>query len=138
MTLFKNKYRIESTRLKGWDYRNPGYYFVTICTKNRNHYFGAVENDDVTQRQLKVKPAPAPVELADRNALFDRLAQFALDRLAVALHIRQQPEPDPDDGEREHECARQHCPGYRTVNPECADMQPLKNGNGGHDWSEKS
>ena len=42
MTLFKNKYRIESTRLKGWDYRNPGYYFVTICTKNREPYFGCV------------------------------------------------------------------------------------------------
>lgn len=47
MTLFKNKYRIESARLKGWDYRNPGYYFVTICTRGRNHYFGAIEGDDV-------------------------------------------------------------------------------------------
>ena len=44
MTLFKNKYRIESTRLKGWDYRNPGYYFVTICTKHREPYFGRVVN----------------------------------------------------------------------------------------------
>lgn len=47
MTLFKNKYRIESARLKGWDYRNPGYYFVTLVTKGRNHYFGRVEGDDV-------------------------------------------------------------------------------------------
>ena len=47
MTLFKNKYRIESARLKGWDYRNPGYYFVTIVTKRRNHYFGRVAGDDV-------------------------------------------------------------------------------------------
>ncbi len=47
MTLFKNKYRIESARLKGWDYRNPGYYFVTIVTKGRNHYFGKVAGDDV-------------------------------------------------------------------------------------------
>ncbi len=47
MTLFKNKYRIESARLKGWDYRNPGYYFVTICTKGRIPYFGKVEGDDV-------------------------------------------------------------------------------------------
>jgi putative transposase len=47
MTLFKNKYRIESARLKGWNYRNPGYYFVTICTRGRSHYFGTVEQDDV-------------------------------------------------------------------------------------------
>ena len=47
MTLFKNKYRIESARLKGWDYRNPGHYFVTICTRGRVPYFGKVEGDDV-------------------------------------------------------------------------------------------
>jgi putative transposase len=47
MTLFKNKYRIESARLKGWDYRNPGYYFVTIVTRGRVPYFGKVEGDDV-------------------------------------------------------------------------------------------
>lgn len=42
--LYKNKYRIDSARLKGWDYRNDGAYFITICTKNRIHYFGEIEN----------------------------------------------------------------------------------------------
>ncbi len=42
MTLFKNKYRIESARLKGWDYADAGWYFVTICTQNREPYFGQV------------------------------------------------------------------------------------------------
>lgn len=42
MTLFKNKYRIESFRLKNWDYRNAGAYFITICTKNRENYFGKI------------------------------------------------------------------------------------------------
>src|SRR5512135_1100423 len=44
MTLFKNKYRIESARLRGYDYSSPGLYFVTICTKNRVSYFGDVVN----------------------------------------------------------------------------------------------
>ncbi len=44
MTKFKNKYRIESTRLPGWDYTTPGWYFVTICTKNREPFFGQVVN----------------------------------------------------------------------------------------------
>jgi hypothetical protein len=43
--LFKNKYRINSTRLKGWDYSWPGYYFVTICTKDRTNFFGSIENE---------------------------------------------------------------------------------------------
>jgi hypothetical protein len=35
MTLFKNKYRIESARLQGWNYTTPGYYFVTDDLKPR-------------------------------------------------------------------------------------------------------
>jgi len=37
---FKNKYRIKSARLQSWDYANNAAYFITICTKYREHYFG--------------------------------------------------------------------------------------------------
>lgn len=33
-----------SIRLKGYDYSQPGLYFITICTKNREHLFGRIEN----------------------------------------------------------------------------------------------
>ncbi|MCJ7569855.1 MAG: hypothetical protein MUO58_20285 [Anaerolineales bacterium] len=39
---FKNKYRIESARLRPWDYSSPGWYFVTVCTKNKENFFGDV------------------------------------------------------------------------------------------------
>lgn len=39
---FQNKYRISSTRLKNWDYGQNGAYFITICTKNREHFFGEI------------------------------------------------------------------------------------------------
>jgi putative transposase len=42
MTLYKNKYRVDSARLKDWDYSHPGIYFITVCTKNRGHYFGHI------------------------------------------------------------------------------------------------
>jgi len=48
MSLFKNKYRVESTRLKGYDYTSPGFYYVTICLDPRKPFFGIVENDKVT------------------------------------------------------------------------------------------
>lgn len=35
----------KSIRLKGWDYRNPGLYFITICTKDRQHHFGEIKDD---------------------------------------------------------------------------------------------
>jgi len=40
--LFQNKYRVESARLPNYDYGQPGYYFITICTKNRRHYFSDI------------------------------------------------------------------------------------------------
>ena len=42
--LFKNRYRIPSARAPWHDYRH-GTYFVTICTKNREHSFGKILND---------------------------------------------------------------------------------------------
>jgi len=32
-------------RLKDYDYSQNGYYFVTICTKNREAWFGKIESD---------------------------------------------------------------------------------------------
>ncbi len=40
--MFKNKYRISSARLSNWDYGSHGLYYITICTKDRVHYFGEV------------------------------------------------------------------------------------------------
>jgi putative transposase len=45
MKKFQNKYRIESARLSSWDYSRPGSYFITICTKKRNHFFGEIINE---------------------------------------------------------------------------------------------
>lgn len=42
---FQNKYRITSTRLQNWDYSWNAAYFITICTQNREHYFGEIENN---------------------------------------------------------------------------------------------
>lgn len=45
MTLYKNKYRVESIRLKNYHYGKPGVYFITIVTHNRQCLFGIIEND---------------------------------------------------------------------------------------------
>lgn len=42
MTLYQNKYRVESARYPGWDYRARGWYFVTICSHLKTHLFGEV------------------------------------------------------------------------------------------------
>ena len=52
MTLYKNKYRIESTRLPTYDYSRNGYYFVTICTHQKHCYFGKIINAKMQLSQL--------------------------------------------------------------------------------------
>ncbi len=47
---YQNKYRIESARKKGYDYSQNGAYFITIVTKNRECFFGNIDNrGDVLQ-----------------------------------------------------------------------------------------
>ena len=41
---FKGKYRIESARLRNWDYGSNASYYITICTGGRECYFGKIEN----------------------------------------------------------------------------------------------
>ena len=52
MSLYKNKYRIESTRLKGYDYARNGFYFVTICAKDKELYFGNIVNKKIVLSEI--------------------------------------------------------------------------------------
>ena len=45
--LYKNKYRIQTTRLRGWDYSSSGWYFITVVCQNREHYFGEIIDDEM-------------------------------------------------------------------------------------------
>ena len=42
MDKFRNKYRIPSARAPFWDYSWNAAYFIIICTKNRECFFGDV------------------------------------------------------------------------------------------------
>lgn len=45
--LFRNRYRVPSARLPGWDYSWPGVYAVTICVQGRDRCLGEILGDDV-------------------------------------------------------------------------------------------
>lgn len=49
---YKNKYRIDSTRLKHWDYKWNAAYFITICTRDRKKYFGNVVNGKMILNEI--------------------------------------------------------------------------------------
>ena len=65
MAKFKGIYRIETTRLKNYDYGSHGLYFVTICCKDRDCYFGeinhnVVDGENVVDAQNVAQPQPQP------------------------------------------------------------------------------
>ncbi len=55
MDKFRNKYRIPSARLPNWDYGWNAPYFVTICTANRECYFGEIQNDKMILSEIGSK-----------------------------------------------------------------------------------
>jgi len=44
MTHFKNR---KTTRLAHWDYAQNGYYFITICAKDKEEYFGKIIDEEM-------------------------------------------------------------------------------------------
>jgi len=52
MTKFKNKYLIEFIRLPGWDSSDPGLYFITICSKNFQCWYGDVVDGKMALNEI--------------------------------------------------------------------------------------
>jgi hypothetical protein len=51
MTKYKNHHR-RSIRLPGYDYTQPGAYFITICTLNRECLFGEIANGEMVMNEM--------------------------------------------------------------------------------------
>lgn len=49
---FNGKYRIPSARWAAWDYGSNAAYFITICTDQRTHDFGNIQNGVVQYSPL--------------------------------------------------------------------------------------
>ena len=49
---FRDKYRIPSNRLRGWDYSSSGHYYITIVTAGRNRLFGEIKNGEMILNDL--------------------------------------------------------------------------------------
>ena len=54
--IFQNRYRISSARAM-WHNYNGGFYFVTICTHGRKHYFGEIVRNGIDEQpQMIMSP----------------------------------------------------------------------------------
>jgi len=52
MKKYKGKYRIQSSRADFWDYSSNGRYFITIVTKNREHFFGKIQDNKMILSEI--------------------------------------------------------------------------------------
>lgn len=77
MTLYRQKYRIETSRLENWDYAFPGWYFVTICTANRQCWFGKIVNDHFISFKI------GRIALAQWQAIPTHYSHVKLDEFVV-------------------------------------------------------
>jgi REP element-mobilizing transposase RayT len=80
--LFRNRYRIPSARLRGWDYKRPGIYYVTIRTQRHDGCLGEVIGGEASRsrfgeivaREWRWLSVPYPrVELDDWIVMPDHL-----------------------------------------------------------------
>ncbi len=49
---YKDKYRIDSTRLPAWNYATDAAYFVTICTDRKKYFFGEVVQSEMQRSPI--------------------------------------------------------------------------------------
>ncbi len=63
---YKNKYRIPSARATWHDY-NGGIYFITICTKYREHDFGEIENEMMQLSDIGIHTQKCIEEITQHN-----------------------------------------------------------------------
>ena len=54
MDKYQNKYRISSARAEWLNYGWAGVYFITICTKTREHFFGEIINNKMYLSNLGI------------------------------------------------------------------------------------
>lgn len=47
MSLFKNKYRTESCRMKNWNYGWNAPYFITVLNKKTHRFFGNIQRSEM-------------------------------------------------------------------------------------------
>ncbi|HSK76101.1 MAG TPA: transposase [Thermoanaerobaculia bacterium] len=65
--LYRNRFRIPSTRLPGWDYGRGGAYCVTICTRGRICWLGEITGGKMSLSNLGDIVAQEWVETAGRR-----------------------------------------------------------------------
>ncbi|MBD2605167.1 hypothetical protein H6G81_11640 [Scytonema hofmannii FACHB-248] len=106
MTLYKNKYRIETVRCSKWDYTSDGYYFITICTHNRQFFFGEIIDGEMQLSQI------GEIIAEEWQKTSQIRSNVQLDAWVIMPNHR---ERQRAEGRRQKECISVLCPRLKGV-----------------------
>jgi len=83
--------RRRSVRLKGFNYSQPGGYFLTICTQNKEALFGRVQGHEVTLSRLGEIAEKCWLEIPTHFTQVELIAHVIMpDHLHAIIALRQQ------------------------------------------------
>ncbi len=72
------KHHRKSIRYADWDYRTPSYYFITICTVQRQHLFSEPAYREVAERLLRQIPKHAKHTKLDEQIVMPNHVHISL------------------------------------------------------------
>jgi len=77
MSKYKNKYRTDSHRLRGWDYSANGIYFITLVTQHRICNLGEIVNQQMQLSDFgKIVDAEWKKSFEIRNELNSKIDDY--------------------------------------------------------------
>lgn len=76
---FANKYRNESARLRNWDYGRNGKYFITLCTGNRECYFGDIKDKKVKLSEIGILADQFWLEIPENEKYYKEIESMVAD-----------------------------------------------------------
>jgi REP element-mobilizing transposase RayT len=125
MDKYKNKYRSDTARAQWWDYGWNGAYFITICTQDRQHYFGEIQNGKMNLSQTGVIADILWYEIPNHGS-FVELGNFVV--MPNHIHgILILNKPDDIVVGPLHATALQQCHHPETKNERMAAISPKPN-----------
>jgi len=127
---FKNKYRVASARLSGYDYSQNGAYFITIVTQQFEHFFGEIVDDEMILNEMGEIAQKYWNEIP-RHFPFIRLDEMVVmpNHIHGILWIENDDVPVGTDGAGEYGTEKcKHIPCTDAINRVSTTDTPKKNG----------
>ncbi|GGK74938.1 transposase [Rufibacter glacialis] len=94
---FQHKYRIASARLQHWDYGWNAAYFITICTKDRQHYFGSILDGEMQLSEIGRLAYTVWAEIPSHFPFVELDSFVVMPNHVHGLLLIQKPEEPPAD-----------------------------------------